>query len=184
MILGEQVIRITLAVMLLARFQITALIIAYFIALLVRGIAGYFISHKICFPQRFFFWQSIGAVVLAAGAHYLLMSLLASLIWKQDEITSILLFFIGILPSLPFYFFFYGLFGGWDDATLAELKQAIDLTGFLRPFGNVMIYLPNWWGAKISPLHNRFPITIREAALAEARSLMEEKVRLVSAKMD
>jgi len=184
MILGEQVMRITLAVMLLARFQITALIIAYFIALLVRGFAGYFISHRICFPQRFFFWQSVGAVALAAAAHYLLMSLLASFIWKQDEITSIILFFTGILPSLPFYFFFYGLFGGWDDATLAELKQAIGLTGFLRPFGHVMIYLPNLWGAKISPLHNRFPITIREAALAEARSLTEEKVRLVSAKMD
>ena len=40
MILGEQTIRITLAIMLLARFQITALIIAYFIALLVRGCRG------------------------------------------------------------------------------------------------------------------------------------------------
>ncbi len=184
MILGEQTLRISLAVLLLARFQISALIIAYFIALLARGIVGYFISHKICFPQRFFFWQSFGAVVLAAGAHYLLMSLLAAFIWKQDEITSIILFFIGILPSLPFYFFFYGLFGGWDDATLSELKQAIGLTGFLRPFGHAMIYLPNLWGSKISPLHNRFPITIREAALAEARSLTEEKVRLVSAKKD
>jgi hypothetical protein len=47
-----------------------------------------------------------------------------------------------------------------------------------------MIFLPNLWGSKISPLHNRFPITIREAALAEARSLTEEKVRLVSAKKD
>ena len=112
---------------------------------------GYFVSHKICFPQRFFFWQSAGAVILAAGAHYLLISLLASLIWKQNEITSIILFFIGILPSLPFYFFFYGLFGGWDDGTLAELKQAIDLTGFLRPFAHAMIYLPNLWGDKNQP---------------------------------
>jgi len=43
-----------------------------------------------------------------------------------------------------------------------------------------MIYLPNLWGTKISPLHNRFPITIREAALAEARSLMQEKVVLIN----
>ncbi len=184
MILGEQAVRITLAIVLLARFQITALIIAYFIAILLRGVAGYFISHKICFPQRFFFWQSAGAVILAAGTHYLLISTLASLIWKQNEITSIILFFVGILPSLPFYFFFYALFGGWDNDTLAELKQAIDLTGFLRPFANAMIYLPNLWGSKISPLHNRFPITIREAAMTEARSLTEEKVRLVSAKAE
>jgi hypothetical protein len=35
-------------------------------------------------------------------------------------------------------------------------------------------------GARVSPLHNRFPVTIREAALAEARSLTEEKVSLAS----
>jgi hypothetical protein len=178
MIFGEQALRITLAVLLLAQFQITALIIAYFIALLIRGIAGYFLSGKICFPQRFYFWQSLGAVALAGGAHYLFMTGLAQLIWQKDEITSILLFLVGILPSLPFYLFFYALFGGWDDATLAELKDAVALTGFLRGFANVMFYLPSKWGARLSPLHNRFPITNREAAMVEARSLTEEKVKL------
>jgi hypothetical protein len=33
-------------------------------------------------------------------------------------------------------------------------------------------------GARISPLHNRFPITIRQQALAEAKSLMQERVEL------
>jgi O-antigen/teichoic acid export membrane protein len=178
MILGEQTLRIALAMFLLLRFQITALIIAYFIALLIRGIAGYFISHRICFPQRFYFWQSLGAVLLATGAHYLFMTLLANFIWQKDELTSIILFLVGILPSLPFYLFFYALFGGWDDATLVELKDAVALTGFLRGFAHVMFYLPSQWGARISPLHNRFPITNREAAMAEARSLTEEKVRL------
>jgi hypothetical protein len=33
-------------------------------------------------------------------------------------------------------------------------------------------------GAQISPLHNRFPITIRPAAVEEARTLTEEKIKL------
>jgi hypothetical protein len=33
-------------------------------------------------------------------------------------------------------------------------------------------------GARLSPLHGRFPITIGEEALAEARKLTEERVRL------
>lgn len=178
LIAGEQIVRVSLGLILLARFQIIALVIAYFIALLGRGIAGYFLSHKVCFPQRFYFWQSIAAPVLAAGAHFGLMSLVAGLIWQGDEITSMLLFFIGLLPSLPFYMFFYALFGGWDVDTLAELKEAIELTGFLRKFAYAMFYLPSQWGAKISPLHNRFPITIRAAAMAEAQSLTMEKVSL------
>jgi hypothetical protein len=33
-------------------------------------------------------------------------------------------------------------------------------------------------GARLSPLHNRFPIDIRNAALAEACTLTDERVRL------
>ena len=38
--------------LLLERFQIVALIIAYFVAILARGLASYFIANKFCFPQR------------------------------------------------------------------------------------------------------------------------------------
>jgi len=176
---AEQAIRITLGLILLERFQITALIIAYLIALIGRGIAGYFITNKVCFPQRLYFWQSFGAPLLAGGAHFLFISLLARIIWSGDEITSILLFFIGILPSLPVFMFFYGLFGGWDEATLAEFGEASKLTGFLRRFANVIFFSPTRLGARLSPLHNRFPITIRNAAMEEARQLTEERVRLV-----
>ena len=66
MIFGEQAIRIGLLIALLEKFQIMALIIAYFVAIIVRGIASYFVAHKFCFPQRFYFWQSLAAPVLAA----------------------------------------------------------------------------------------------------------------------
>lgn len=181
MVLGEQTIRIGLMVLLLARFQIEALIIAYFVGILARGIVAYFVAHKYCFPQRFYFWQSLAAPVIAAGLHYLFMSLIAWFVWTGDDISSILLFFIGLLPAMPVFFFFYALAGGWDNAGLDEVAEASQMTGgFLRPVLNLVFVLPSRWGAKISPLHNRFPITMRESALAEAKLLTEERVKLVS----
>ncbi|MDO9131154.1 MAG: hypothetical protein Q7U34_14935, partial [Anaerolineales bacterium] len=170
--------RLVLAWFLLARFQVTALIIAYFVGLFAKGIAAYFINHKICFPQRFYVWQSLVAPLLAGAAHYGLLWWVTGYIWKGDQITSVLIFFIGVLPSFPVYMFLYGLFGGWDEATLAELRDAAALTGGMRWLARWGIYAPTALGAHISPLNGRFPITIRAAAMEEARLLTEEKVKL------
>jgi hypothetical protein len=64
-------------------------------------------------------------------------------------------------------------------AGLEETVEACQMTGFLCPVVNIIFVLPSKWGAKISPLHNHFPITMRAAAMAEAKLLTEEKVRLV-----
>ena len=179
MVLIEQSLRIGLMLVLLARFQIIALIIAYFVGILVRGVVSYFVAHKFCFPQRFYFWQSLVAPVIAAGLHYLFLSLIAQFVWQKDEISSIILFFIGLVPAMPIFFFFYALVGGWDDAGLDEVTEASNMTGFLRPIIHVVFVVPSRWGAQVSPLHNRFPITMRASAMAEAKSLTDERVKLI-----
>ena len=179
-ILLEQTIRIGLMLLLLERFQIMALLIAYFIAILVRGIAAYFVADRYCFPQRFYFWQSLAAPALAGVAQYFFLSLIASLLWQNDELTSILLLFVALVPCMPVFFFFYALAGGWDDDGLEETVQASQMTGFLRPVINIIFILPSRWGARLSPLHNRFPITMRPSAMEEARRLTEERVNLVN----
>lgn len=178
LVAGEQVIRIVLALILLRRYQINALIFAYFVGLLTKDIVAYFVNHRLCFPQRFYFWQSLGAPLLAGAAHYLVLRWLTGLVWQGDQVTSVLIFFIGILPSFPLFAFFYGLFGGWDDETLKEVRRAVDLTGFVRPLA-WLFWAASALGARISPLHGRFPITIRPAAVEEARSLTEERVKLI-----
>jgi O-antigen/teichoic acid export membrane protein len=178
LVTGEQIIRVVLALILIERFQVTALVIAYFVGLLTKGLVAYFVNNKLCFPQRFFVWQSVVAPLLAAGGHFLLMDRISALIWKSDQITSIIIFFIGVLPSLPVFMFLYGLFGGWDDATLAEFREAASMTGPIRGIVNWLMVKPTELGARISPLNNRFPITIRAAAMEEARNLTDEKVRL------
>ena len=178
LVFSEQIIRVVLAWILLARFQVTAFIIAYFVWLFSKGIAAYILNHKVCFPQRFYIWQSLIAPLLAGTAHYFVLSVITSFIWKGDQLTSVLIFFIGILPSFPLYMFLYGLFGGWDNETLAELKEAVALTGSVRWLTRWGMYEPTALGARISPLNNRFPITNRAEAMREAKALTEEKVKL------
>ena len=177
LILLEQTTRVVLAWILLERFQIYGLIAAYFVGLLAKGITAYFINHRLCFPQRFYFWQSLGAPLLAGAVHYILLRWLTGLIWQGDQITSVLIFFIAILPSFPVYMFLYGLFGGWDKDTLDELENAVTLTGFIRPLARI-IWSSTALGARISPLTGRFPISIRAEAMAEAKTLTEEKIKL------
>lgn len=177
LVFSEQVVRVVIAWFLLEQFQVVGLITAYFIGLGSKGIAAYFINHRICYPQKYYFWQSLAAPLLAAGAHYAILNTLNGFVWRDDEITSILIFFIGILPSFPLFMFLYGLFGGWDDDTLAEFKQAVELSGFTRPLVWVF-WQASALGARLSPLHGRFPIRIRPAAMEEARALTDERVKL------
>ena len=178
LVTAEQVIRVILALILLQRFQVNALVIAYFIGLLSKGFAAYFINDKVCFPQRFFFWQCLAAPLFAAGMHYILMDQISAFFWRGDQISSILIFFIGVLPSLPVFMFLYGLVGGWDSATLKEFHESAEMIGPLRGLVNWLMVKPTTWGARISPLNDRFPICIRADAMEEAHSLTLEKVKL------
>ncbi len=177
MTIFEQVIRVILILILLGGLQVTALIVAYFVGLAAKGAGSFLINHKVCFPQRIYVYQSLAAPILAGVAHYLVLRGLGAVIWQGDQVTSVLLFFLAILPSLPIYLFLYGLAGGWDDATLEELKRSVEMTGAMRPVV-WLIWASTAAGARLSPLHGRFPIRIRPAAMEEARILTMEKVRL------
>jgi O-antigen/teichoic acid export membrane protein len=179
MIAAEQAVRIVLALLLVERFQVAGLIVAYLIALLVRGVAVYFVNNRLCFPLRYYAWPSLVAPLLAGALHYAILRALTGLIWQGDPITSIVIFLIGILFSYPLYTFFYGLLGGWDDATLDELGRAVDMQPALR-FMAWLFHRATALGARFSPLHGRFPIAIRAQAMEEAASLTAEKVDLAS----
>ncbi|UCG02308.1 MAG: hypothetical protein JSW11_22305 [Candidatus Heimdallarchaeota archaeon] len=67
---------------------------------------------------------------------------------------------------------------GFDENTLLEFKRAAYMAkgvGFLARG----LFWAAEKGAKISPLHNKFPISIYQAAAEEASSLTAEKIVLV-----
>jgi O-antigen/teichoic acid export membrane protein len=163
------------AFLLVDRFQVYALIAVPYITTTIRMLLVYYLNNRFCFPQKYYFWQSAIAPILAGIAHYLVLRWVTELIWRRDELTSILILLIAMLPAYPLYAFFYGLMGGWDQNTLAEFSRGTKLSGFARPMAR-LFYRATELGARISPLHNRFPITIFEPAMAEADSLTKEKV--------
>jgi len=177
LLIMEQTLRIVLMFVFVPTLQLWGLILAYLIALPTKDVVAWLVNWKLIIRPRIYWWQSFVAPLLAAAVTYLALRSLGDLLWRSDIVASMLLFFIAILPSLPFFCFFNGLFGGWEDHGLLELRKAASMSSFARPF-SWMIYWSTYWGARISPLHNRFPMVV-SPALAEARSLTKEKVSLV-----
>jgi O-antigen/teichoic acid export membrane protein len=174
------VVNFGVAFALVDRFQVNAILITGFVGLIVKDILAYFLNDRFCFKQSFYAWQSLIAPTLAGAVHFLWLRWVTGLIWEGDEITSMVIFLIALLPSYPVFSFLYGLFGGWDDATLAEFGQGAELSSFMRPMTR-LFYRASVLGARLSPLHNRFPISIRPEAMAEAEALTQERVSLVQA---
>jgi len=178
MTLVEQTIRISLALVLLRQLQIYALILAYFAGILTKDILSYFVNNRVCYRQKFYFWQSLIAPVLAGLAHYAILRWVTGLIWRNEQITSIIIFFVALVPSYPIFAFLYAFFGGWDDDTLEEVRIAASLAGFIKSLA-WLFWAASALGARLSPLHGRFPISIRAEALLEAKALETERVSLV-----
>ena len=61
LVIMEQAIRIGLALVLIQPLQIKGLIIAYFVGIMVKNVLSYLINDRVCFKQRFYFWQSLAS---------------------------------------------------------------------------------------------------------------------------
>ena len=94
---------IGLAYLLVDRFQVYAILAVPFITLPVKIVLSYILNHRYCFPQKVFYWQSVGAPLLAGAVHFILLRLLTGLIWRGDEITSIIILVLVMIPSYPLY---------------------------------------------------------------------------------
>ncbi len=158
------------------------IIVGYCIGLFAKNIVVWTLIRKYIAAPKFYLWQTYIGPAIAAIANFLILEVFARLIWGGvDDIgSSALLFFIGVFPSLYWYSFLSGLTGAWDKNTLQEFNRASSMVktrglGWLsrRFYGSVAL------GARVSPLHDRFPIDIYEEAMQEAKELTMEKKQLV-----
>ncbi|MFQ5340364.1 MAG: lipopolysaccharide biosynthesis protein [Anaerolineae bacterium] len=177
MLFIEQALRVVLMLALLQRFQLWGLILAYLIALPTKDVLAWLANARLILRPSIFWWQTVAAPVLAGLVNYITLRAIGAAIWRQDLLTSLVLFFIAILPSLPWYCFWNGVFGGWDSRGLVVLRQAVSISSIGRPVA-VLVYQASALGARVSPLHGRFPITLYAEAHREARDLTRAKVPL------
>ncbi|MFW9921492.1 MAG: lipopolysaccharide biosynthesis protein, partial [Candidatus Thorarchaeota archaeon] len=157
------------------------IIIGYVVGLVVKDIVAWIIIRREISAPKFYTWQSYIGPGIAAIANYIILEIISQALWGgvNDLVSSALIFFIGIVPSLYLYSFFSGLTGTWDERTLEEFKRASSMVRmrgvgwFARRFYGSIDF-----GAKYSPLHNRYPIDIYDEAMAEAAEITKEKKEL------
>jgi O-antigen/teichoic acid export membrane protein len=180
LLIMEQAIRIPLMVLLIPSLELTGVILAYVVALPVRNVVAWWINRRLILPFRIYWWQTAVAPLLAGGVTWILLRALGTAMVGDEinQITGLLLLLIGLLPSLPVFCLFVGFFGGWDNAGLDELRRAAGLSSLGKPIA-WLIYFTSTLGARLSPLHGRFPIDLYDEAEAEARALTSERVSLV-----
>lgn len=174
---GEQALRIGLMVLLLPRLQVWGLLVAYAVALPLKGVVAWLLNARWILRPRLYLWQSFVAPALAAAVNYGLLRLVGGWLWRGEAWSSLLLLILALIASLPFYTLLTALLGGWDQGGIDDLAQAVRLSGLGRPLAG-LVYRAARLGARRSPLHGRFAMTIRPAALQEAASLTEEQVAL------
>ncbi|MHA2432817.1 MAG: lipopolysaccharide biosynthesis protein [Candidatus Thorarchaeota archaeon] len=156
------------------------IIIGYTLALLLKNLVMWTMIRRTISAPKAYVWQSYVGPVLAAVVNFLVLEVLSLIIWDGDIATSAILFFIAVLPSLYLYSFVSGLTGTWDARTISEFRRAsamVDMRGIgwlaRRFYGSIAL------GARVSPLHDRFPIDIYDEAMKEAEELTREKKQLV-----
>jgi O-antigen/teichoic acid export membrane protein len=181
MLILEQSLRILLMFLLMPSMGLEGLILAYFVALAMKDVVAWWLNGRLIMSYRIYWWQTAAAPLLAGLINWALLRLLGSAMGGDeiDQISAVLLFFIALLPSLPVYFFFNGLFGGWDDAGLTELRRAAGLSSLGKPIA-WLIYYASSAGARLSPLHGRFPVDLYDEANKEAAALTNERASLVN----
>ena len=171
--IAEQVVRVGLLVVLAPPYGMVGLPIAFAGALMVRGLAGWWFVGRATGRTHVYVWQTFVAPIGAAVVLYGLLGIASEWMWPTISAptvsASVALLLVGLTAGLAVYGFLTALLGGWDDGGIAELARATRLSGLGWPLAWLLTAAVRL-GAQLSPLHGRFPATLREFAEEEARA--------------
>ncbi len=168
--IGEQALRIGLGLLLATRWQIVGLGLAYALARALRIVIEWSVTRRVVAAPRVNIWQTLIAPASAAILVHYLAALVAGLWWRPTQLASLGLFVFVMVLLLPVYGFITAILGGWDNGSLVELKHAARLSGLGVILAGPLVLMVHL-GARLSPLHGRFPVVIRKMAEEEARAL-------------
>jgi len=178
----EQAVRIGGGVLMIPLWGAPGLLTAYGAGLLIRAVVARIFAGRYLIKSRVYIWQTLMAPAASAFAIYHLARLVAGPLLTPVEGTwmgGLLRLGAGLLlPGLLLYAFFTALLGGWDDGSLKELDRASALTRggigailtLSRPFAWLLKQSVRL-GARLSPLHGRYPMSLHTWAEEEAHAL-------------
>lgn len=174
----EQVSRAVLMLIFLPMFRVMEVVIfSYIISLAIKDILVWIlISFKI-HKHTWYIWPTFVAPGIAAVLSYFLLSAIVKVL-PASIVFVLVLFILTFFGFLYVYSFLHGFFGGYDDNTLAEFKKASEMVTGVGIFAR-LLYKTTAWGAKISPLHNKFKVDIFDEYMKEAEELNSIKKNIV-----
>jgi O-antigen/teichoic acid export membrane protein len=180
----EQAIRAIIMWLLVSIFNdMIWVIIAYWPAVFTKDVVAWIIVRYKVSEFKLYPFKTFITPFIAAVINFFILGFFGNLVFGLDLgdkiINTALIFLVGVFIFIFFYAFIEGLLGGYDDNTLEEFEKASQMVkipligGFARG-----IYKSAKLGARISPLHNKFPIDVYEKGMEEAFELTLEKKRL------
>ncbi|HEY3355272.1 MAG TPA: hypothetical protein VGQ83_18625 [Polyangia bacterium] len=177
-VLIEQVVRVGLFYLLIPTLQFPGMYLAIIGTLALKCVVGWLCNHLLIVRLRIYLWQMFAAPALMGLLIYgLWRGILAVGVWHGFW-PVLILFCVATPVSLGLGFFLTGLVGGFDAAALGELDEAAAMGAGLRRLARLFAGLARA-GYRLSPLRERFPVTLAAAAAAEARELEAAEVAIV-----
>jgi O-antigen/teichoic acid export membrane protein len=175
----EHVSRVILTWYMLKAYGFEGVFYAFMISSVLRAIVAWpLMGYLVAWPSLSV-WQTLVNPVLSSLGTYVIMRSFALAVWQgPGHVGSAwLVVLVSLLGSLPIYMLLSGLLG-WDDASLAEFRDAAELVP--SPFGAIarMAHAVVQFASKLSPLHDRFPGKLEEEAASEAAELTALKAEL------
>ncbi len=168
--IAEQGVRLGLMVVFALARGMAGLPAAFAIALMLRVMVAWLIVHRRIGRLHIYVWRTIIAPAVAAWAVYVTLRAVGDWYWTPSFSASVVLLVLALVPALALYGFLTALLGGWDNGGLAELERAARISGIGSPLA-WLLTLGVRLGARLSPLHGRFPVALRELAEEEAQAL-------------
>lgn len=167
---GEQVFRLLLFVVLVPSLQVTGLYVAILVSLSLKTIIAWWLNHRRIMPLRLSTWQSIGAPVATGALLWLVLRGATVLLAPSGSTGAQALFYGGAAAAILASFFVLALVGGLDEDGLDEIERASHMTALFAPISRTLAAAARA-GARLSPLHGRFPQPAATEGLAEAKEL-------------
>ncbi|MHA1729503.1 MAG: lipopolysaccharide biosynthesis protein [Promethearchaeota archaeon] len=180
----EQSLRAVLMFVFLFKFRLMeSVLFAYIISLIVKNVFVLIVLRKKIHTWNWNIWPSYIAPLISAGIVFVIFRIFDFLIVSvfglgQGIISALLLLILALFAGEFIHSFFYGFFGGYDDNTLKELDVASDMVTGVNKLAR-FYYKCAATGARISPLHNKFPIKIYEEAMKEADEITAIKRKFI-----
>jgi O-antigen/teichoic acid export membrane protein len=132
LVVAEQLLRLALFWLLIPPLGFAGIFVAILIALVIKTATAWLISHRRLLRLAVWPWTTLLAPLAAGALVYGALAAVAALL-PDTRAAFVALFVAAALGAIPLGFFAVGLIGGLDDAAVAELANAAELAGAMRP---------------------------------------------------